>query len=199
MEKNEIYETMSAIQKCIRRGMEYHANFFASELEDFNPKMLWNRLQIIASEDVGPANPMMPVIIDTLERKYWELLRQGNGGCRLFLVNAVTILARSQKSRDADDLITIIEIQRNILHQKIAIPDFALDKHTVAGKKMGRGFEHFFDEGCKLENQGINDGKYGFKAKELIMQHGSGSPIKMEILKRFISQPTDANGLDKFT
>ena len=28
----------------------------------------------------------------------------------------------------------------------------ALDKHTRTGKAMGRGFDHFFKEGCKLEN-----------------------------------------------
>jgi hypothetical protein len=35
---------------------------------------------------------------------------------------------------------------------KRSIPDFAPDKHTAAGKRLGRGAEHFFDEGIKLAN-----------------------------------------------
>ena len=37
------YELLSALQKSIRRGMEYEAVHFAVELEEFNPTMLWNR------------------------------------------------------------------------------------------------------------------------------------------------------------
>ncbi len=31
------------------------------------------------------------------------------------------------------------------------IPDYALDKHTAAGRRMGRGVQAFFDEGSRLE------------------------------------------------
>ena len=40
---------------------------------------------------------------------------------------------------------------------KRPIPDFALDKHTAAGKRLGRGAEHFFAEGIKLENESGED------------------------------------------
>jgi len=33
------------------------------------------------------------------------------------------------------------------------IPDRAYDKHTAVGKKMGRGFRHFFEEGASLKNE----------------------------------------------
>jgi len=62
----DFYELLSALQKDIRRGNEYEAMFWAVELETFNPRMLWNRLTVIASEDIGPANPVMSLVIETL-------------------------------------------------------------------------------------------------------------------------------------
>jgi hypothetical protein len=32
------------------------------------------------------------------------------------------------------------------------VPDIALDRHTLAGKKRGRGWAHFFDESSLLAN-----------------------------------------------
>jgi hypothetical protein len=33
------------------------------------------------------------------------------------------------------------------------IPDYALDMHTMKGKAMGRGLDHFRKEGAKLVNR----------------------------------------------
>jgi hypothetical protein len=33
------------------------------------------------------------------------------------------------------------------------IPDYAYDKHTMKGKRLGRGANHFRKEGAKLENR----------------------------------------------
>jgi hypothetical protein len=45
-------------------------------------------------------------------------------------------------------LIAYYEAERT----KRDIPDCALDKHTVAGKRLRRGHEHFWTEGAKIEN-----------------------------------------------
>ena len=42
------YELLSALQKSIRRGIEYDAVHFVVELEEFNPSLVWNRLKVIA-------------------------------------------------------------------------------------------------------------------------------------------------------
>jgi replication-associated recombination protein RarA len=57
------YDLVSALQKDIRRGNEYEALFWAVKLESLNPTRLWNRLKVIASEDIGPANPIIPLVI----------------------------------------------------------------------------------------------------------------------------------------
>jgi len=33
------------------------------------------------------------------------------------------------------------------------VPDYAMDKHTIEGRKLKRGFEHFIEEGSYLENE----------------------------------------------
>jgi replication-associated recombination protein RarA len=161
------YELLSALQKCIRRGLEYEAVHFAVELEEFNPTMLWNRLKIIACEDIGPANPIIPLLIDLLQRQYLaEKAKLAEGSPRLYFVNAVVCLCRSQKSRITDDLMTVVYAERE-QGMFLSIPDFALDMHTRQGKKLGRGVEQFFSEGNKVENEAMPN-PYTQRAKELL-------------------------------
>jgi len=161
------YELLSALQKCIRRGLEYEAAHFAVELEEFNPTMLWNRLKIIASEDIGPANPLMPLLIDYLQKQYQtEKSKLSESSYKIYLINAITCLCRSQKSRITDDLQTIIYLERERKNTP-ALPDFALDKHTARGKAMGKNINDFFTEGNKLTNEAFPN-PYTEKAKELL-------------------------------
>jgi len=149
----DLFELLSALQKCIRRNLEHDALFFAIELETFNPSALWNRLKIIASEDVGFAYPLMPILIETLEKHYLSEKAKLNGAHLLFLSNAVVCLCRSQKSRVTDDLLNVVLLEKEKEGKRLEIPDFALDMHTTKGKAKGRGWEHFFNEGSKLENE----------------------------------------------
>jgi replication-associated recombination protein RarA len=161
------YELLSALQKCIRRGLEYEAAHFAVELEEFNPTMLWNRLKIIASEDIGPANPMMPLLVDYLQKQYLtEKSKLAESAYKLYLMNAVVCLCRSKKSRVTDDLQTVVYMERET-GKLPPIPDYALDKHTARGKALGKGIEDFFTEGNKVANEAFPN-PYTEKAKELL-------------------------------
>ncbi len=161
----DLLETLSALQKAIRRCREFEAVYWAVELESLNPKALWNRLRVIASEDVGLANPQAAILVDVLERNYYQMLDKKDNPNRLFLVHAVLQLARSPKSRIVDNLlITVYNTE-----EKLEIPDYALDMHTHRGRKMGRGLEHFFAEGAKLANQALED-SYEKRAFETLMQ-----------------------------
>jgi replication-associated recombination protein RarA len=185
----DFYELLSALQKDIRRGNEYQAMFWAAELESFNSKMLWNRLQVIASEDIGVANPFAPLLIDVLERKYDDAKKRNSGSYRLFLTHAVLFLARSRKSRIVDDLLNVVygEIQHE--DKKLPIPDYALDMHTLAGKKMGRGFDHFFSEGNKLKNEPFEN-PYTEKAKEILSKYGGLKPDSNKVTRSLEQQTT---------
>ena len=150
--------------------MDYEAVHFAVELEEFNPTMLWNRLKIIASEDIGPANPVMPLLIDYLQKQYLtEKSKLAESTYKLYLVNAVVCLCRSQKSRITDDLLNIVYTERERDGKFLPIPDFALDKHTARGKAMGKGIDNFFSEGNKIANEAFFN-PYTEKAKELLTQ-----------------------------
>jgi replication-associated recombination protein RarA len=152
-------EVASALQKSIRRGLERESLYWASELylagfQDY----LWRRLRVIASEDVGMADPMVAVQVRALGENFADQRRHNAkskspggtiSGERLFITQAVMILARAPKSRMVDHAVmAIFEGPR----PPIEIPDWALDKHTGAGKRLGRGEEHFFEEGARIEN-----------------------------------------------
>jgi replication-associated recombination protein RarA len=168
------YDLGSALHKDIRRGNEYEALFWAVKLESLGKKgqtRVWNELKEIASEDLGPANPMMPVIIETLEKQYLDARKRRSDAHRLFLTNAVVILARSGKSRIVDDLLNIVYGQIQHEDKKLPIPDYALDMHTSRGKRKGRSYDYFFSEGNKLGNE-VFENPYTLKAKEILIRHG---------------------------
>lgn len=149
----DFFEVSSTIQKAIRRGEEDTALYFTVEL--FNSgfdEYLWERLKIIVSEDVGLAEPAIPSMIESLYAMYSQQKKKkkDNRPERLFLVHAVIALVRCKKSRYVDW--AVIKIWREHDQEKRPIPDYAYDMHNQTGKRMGRGLEHFYDEGSKLEN-----------------------------------------------
>lgn len=179
----DFYELLSALQKDIRRGKEYEAMFWAVESESFNPKALWNRLIVIASEDIGPANPLMPVIIETLKKQYFDAVESKNESRRLFLTNAVVNLVRCKKSRITDDLLHVVYGEIKFENKKLELPDYALDMHNLRGKKMGRGLEYFFNEGNKLENEAFEN-PYTEKAIEILTKYGQLDKPKSRLKKK---------------
>jgi replication-associated recombination protein RarA len=109
---------------------------------------------IMASEDVGSAEPNLPATIEALYATYSDLKKkkdETHAPQRLQFVHAVILLATARKSRVVDH--ALIHHFGNHATLKQDIPDCALDKHTARGKRLGRGAEHFFAEGIKLENK----------------------------------------------
>lgn len=151
-------EVASALQKCIRRGLEEDALFWATELDlaGFG-EYVWKRLRIITSEDVGLASPGLAAEIRSLYDNWVDQRKkkdERHGPERLFLVHAVFLLSRAPKSRMVDHaLIVLYEGTRS----PRKIPDFALDRHTARGRKMRRGWGHFWDEGATLGKEPLDD------------------------------------------
>jgi replication-associated recombination protein RarA len=161
-------EVISALQKEIRRGNEYNAVYWATKLESFNSRALWNRLRVIASEDVGVAEPHAPLIISALESMYNYAKKRKKEEHHMFFVNAVSILARAPKCRISDNL--MITLYRDIkLGKHLQMPDYAIDKHTFRGRRVGRGIKHFIEEGSKIKNEGVED-PYKQRAEEHLLR-----------------------------
>lgn len=151
-------EVASALQKAIRRGDERGALFWATEIDLAGyPGYAWKRLRIIASEDVGVADTQAAIAVRALYENWKEQRAKKDDSpffARVFLVHAVVVLVRAEKSRMLDHVLMLMyEGDR----PQLEVPDYALDKHTVRGRRMGRGLEHFFDEAAHLENAHLPD------------------------------------------
>jgi replication-associated recombination protein RarA len=173
-------EVASAVQKCIRRGLEEDALYWAYEMMHSPNKshqtLLWNRLKVIATEDIGPGDFAMAILIDVLWRNWKEKKKED-----LYYVNAVIALCRSPKSRINDNAVNMFKTRDALgkwehkplpldtldesklvpatepTYDNRNVPGFALDRHTRAGKAAGLGKRDFYEEGAKLVNCTIPD------------------------------------------
>jgi len=167
----EFLEVVSTLQKTIRRGLIEDSFYWALELSEggYHP-YLWNRLKVIANEDIGIADPLAIILIHTLAEEYHDFIKdkKRQGSARLCLANAILYLCRAKKTRAADDLQGYIRMGRD--HGTIElkqIPDYGLDKHTKRGRMMGRKWDHWIEEGCKLINENKTINKWASKANQL--------------------------------
>ena len=150
---------VSAMQKCIRRGMEREAMEFAVELVHTSKAfltMVCNRLEIISHEDIDTAAaPWVVPFVRTAVEQAKELYAKNPanpGGTRMALGNAIRLMCRSPKSREGDHFQAAIGLA-NLLEDRVPeIPDWAYDQHTPKGRRLGRGLEHFRTSSTKLVN-----------------------------------------------
>lgn len=144
-------EALSALQKSIGRGQEVESMYWALEISTKYSKALWQRLAVITNEDVGVGNVQAIVLIDVLKRQFEEFGKSGRDGSqRLVLANAILYLCRSPKSRESDCFQAVVHQRRLQQGWRLEVPDFAKDMHTAAGHRLGRSWEHWFSEGCRL-------------------------------------------------
>jgi len=145
-------EVISALQKEIRRGNTENAALLAYEMITTSPELemkLWHRLIVISVEDIGLGDPQAPILINTLYQMKQTLGARAAEGW-LFAVHAVRTLCEAKKDRSSDELALWIKREVEGGRLKASIPDYALDMHTARGQQMGRGFEHFLQEGAQL-------------------------------------------------
>jgi replication-associated recombination protein RarA len=173
----DFYEVASALQKEIRRGQEEAALYWALELAGQYDDFLWRRLAIVASEDVGPADNSIAVLIDVLAVNYRDVKQASQRPQeRIILAHAIIALCRAPKSRIADDLACVVSHQRESEGLTREIPDYALDQHTQRGKRQGRGIPHWAEEGCQLTNEVAGLNVYQERALQLRLTHGRLKP-----------------------
>jgi len=158
-----IADVASAIQKEIRRGHEREALFWVTEIDLAGyTEYVWNRLRIIASEDVGVGDPTAVMLVRVLYDNWAQRIKKEKASAkagrelppesRLYLIHAVQALCRARKCRMVDHAYMLFyEGDRRAIGPK-DIPDYAMDGHTHRGKKLGRGPEYFVNVSSKLEN-----------------------------------------------
>lgn len=164
---------ISAMQKCIRRNMEREAMEFAVELIHTSKgfcSMVANRLEVISHEDIDAIE--QPHIVSFVAaaaaqaRAWYDADEPGKS--RMALGNAIRLMCRAKKSREGDHFGIVFGFRALYEGFKPEIPDWANDKHTLAGKRLGRGFEHFRTEGAKLIPPPEREDDYEDEAYRLI-------------------------------
>lgn len=181
----DFFPATSAFQKAIRRSDEETALYFAVEF--FNSgydEYLWRRMKIIVSEDIGLASPEMPSLINSLYNFYADQKKDGkeNRPERLFLIHAVIAMCRAKKSRLIDW--QVIKLWREHATKDYTLPDYAFDMHNVKGKRMGRGIDHFYDEGTILANFEPQEGEEEAKAAAKILHEKVPGKISFADMKK---------------
>lgn len=167
-------EVLSALQKEIRRGNVENAVYWTYELclsgMIFQEK-LWERLTTIAVEDVGLGNPQAILIVRALNEAFHSTFDKEDDKLIQALF-ASAYLAQSPKDRLIDEMKSCL----GLFWKKKAIPDYAIDRHTKRGKRMGRGMLHFWEEGAKIhpEKEG-GDKQY---LQKLLVYYRSQKPSK---------------------
>src|SRR3989304_5328133 len=147
--KYERYEVFSALQKEVRRCNWKMAGWWAFVLlEGGQTYMFWRRMYVIAAED---CEARAIELVDAYKKGFDWVTNGGktkSGDGILFGVKCAMEVARLKKDRTADDYNCYYQdlaSKKNFaaLEELPSIPDYALDGHTQAGIRKGRGFKTF--------------------------------------------------------
>jgi replication-associated recombination protein RarA len=146
---------VSAMQKAIRRSMEREAMEFAVELLHSSKgffTLVCNRLEIISHEDIDTAAaPHVVVFVATcIEQAKRHYDPNKIGRSRMMVGSAIRMMCAAPKSRIGDHFAASIGLASELENFVPKVPDWANDMHTLAGRKQGRGLDHFRREGAKL-------------------------------------------------
>jgi len=160
-----VEEANSFFQKFIRRGDELAAGYWIRQLY-YADRKVWKKLFILCSEDVGLADLSIDKHVLELEQ-IAEKCKDERHSDLLMVMKATMLICRAEKSRAVDNAIiyynqhptwkppTDAEIE-HLAHGDLPrpeIPDAFYDMHTTAGRRMGRGIDHFLAEGAMLSNE----------------------------------------------
>ena len=92
---------------------------------------------------------------------------RSRGASRLAIGNAIRLMCSAAKSREGDHFAAAIVLRSLLEGFAPTIPDWANDQHTLAGRKLGRGLDHFRKEGAKLIPPPTGDDPYEEEAYRL--------------------------------
>jgi replication-associated recombination protein RarA len=171
-------ELRSVLQKSIRRGLVEEAALAAYELFSNGletEEVLWRRLEIIATEDVGLGLVSAPAIVEAL---YAQASRMTDRGDRwIYCAHAVRLLASAPKDNMSMELAgwTRAVVERE--ERKPVVEDYMVDVHTRRGAEMGRDAAHWWNEGARLRNRIAGyDSKWG----DYLRKMAGADPVEEE-------------------
>jgi replication-associated recombination protein RarA len=150
-----IDELRSVLQKSIRRGQVEEALLAAHEMYMTGPEaeeLLWRRLEIIATEDVGYGLINAPVILEAINAQRQRIPHTPDRF--IYTAHAVRLLATAKKDRTSMELAAWVDSVVERGERSVEVHDYQVDFHTRRGTEMGRGRDHWWHSGgAVLENQ----------------------------------------------
>ena len=148
-------EIRSVLQKSIRRGLVEEATLAAYEFYVTGPEteeLLWRRLEIIATEDVGFGMIDAPVLLEALNAQRQRIPH--NIDRWIYTAHAIRVLCTAKKDRTSTELAVWAHTVVSRGERIVEVEDYHVDYHTRRGILLGRGPDHWRDAGGgKLENQ----------------------------------------------
>ena len=146
---------VSAMQKAIRRGLEREAMEFGVELLHTSQSLPHHGLQpaeVICHEDLDTlaAPHVVPFVAAAVAQSQERYAARSIGEARLMVGNASGSCAARQSPAPAAISLPPSGCGLMLEDYVPTVPDFALDQHTLEGRKLGRGLDHFRQEGAKL-------------------------------------------------
>ena len=143
------------LQKSIRRGDVEDAVLAAYELYETGPEveeLLWRRLEIIATEDVGFGLREAPAIVEALNVQRARIPHTPDRW--IFAAHAVRLLATAPKDRTSTELAGWATDVVSRGERTVEVRDFHVDHHTRRGVELGRGPSFWQSQGGgTLENE----------------------------------------------
>jgi hypothetical protein len=103
------------------------------------------------------------------------------GEARLMVGDAIRMMARAPKSRASCHFAAAIGLSSVLEDFAPTIPDYALDMHTTKGKAMGRGLDHFRQEGARLIPPPTGDDPYEDEALPAVGDQAARVQIGLDV------------------
>jgi len=168
---DEHYDAASAFIKSMRGSNPDAAVYWMARMLEAGetPRFVARRICILASEDIGNADPMA-LVLATAAFQACEFI--GMPEARIILSQAATYAACAPKSNAA--YLAIDAALGDVREQKtLEVPIHLQDTHYAGSKRLGHGvdyrYAHDYEEGYVPQNYGIARGTYyhpGDRGKE---------------------------------
>jgi hypothetical protein len=107
---------------------------------------------------------------------------------------AIRAMCRAPKSREGDHFQAAVGIRSEIEGFAPTVPEWCFDKHTVQGRKLGRGFDHFRTVGTVLVPPPAKKDPYEDEAYRLWVLADGQKKTAKEAEKEDAKEEADANG-----
>ena len=97
-----------------------------------------------------PSQPWVVPFVATSLAQSKERYSSKIGEARLMIGDCIRMMCRSPKSRAGCHFSAAVGLRSQLEGYVPAVPDFALDQHTLEGRKLKRGLTHFREDGARL-------------------------------------------------